>query len=157
MIAFSKNSRKILGMNVVICSSSAPTIFAAPSVWLTTSFGAKNFFERPTCLSQSHCKNKKAWMSWKISNWSTLPDSWWNPIRGFGGEGILVVMERKRISQIPGSKRNGSLVTVNDIKITCTWVDGLFPFGCFRISLFLRKEWNFSSFFKSYAFKEYPT
>ncbi len=91
-------------------------------------------------------------------DWSRLPDSFaLKPNRGFGGEGILVVYARKKGREDAWVKADGSIVTVDDLKIHIQNIlDGSFSLSNTPDIAFFEERLKLLKLFKPYSFKGIP-
>ncbi len=91
-------------------------------------------------------------------DWSTLPSSFaLKPNRGFGGEGILVVYARKKGRDDAWVKADGSMVTIEDIKIHIQNIlDGSFSLANIPDTAFFEERLKLLKLFKPYAYRGIP-
>ncbi|MCW1888053.1 MAG: RimK/LysX family protein [Candidatus Moranbacteria bacterium] len=91
-------------------------------------------------------------------DWSTLPGGFaLKPNRGFGGGGILVVYARKRGRDDAWVKADGSLITIEDLKIHIKNIlDGSFSLSNLPDTAFFEERLTLLKLFKPYSYKGIP-
>ena len=158
MIAFFKNSRKILGMNARNLQFIRPNNLRRAKRLADDKLLSKKFLRKADLPVPNLIAKIKSVDELENFDWSTLPDSWvLKPNRGFGGEGILVVYGKKKNIADTWIKADGSLVTVNDIKThIANIVDGSYSRSGVPDIAFFEERMKLLKLFKSYAFKGIP-
>ena len=117
MIAFFKNSRKILGMNARNLQFIRPNNLRRAKRLADDKLLSKKFLKKADLPVPNLIAKIKSADELENFDWNILPESFvLKPNRGFGGEGILVVYGKKKNVENTWIKADGSLITVNDIK-----------------------------------------
>ncbi|HLM83858.1 MAG TPA: sugar-transfer associated ATP-grasp domain-containing protein [Candidatus Bathyarchaeia archaeon] len=158
MIAFFKNSRKILGMNARNLTFIRPNNLRRAKRLADDKLLSKRFLKKADLPVPSLVAKIKNLDELEDFDWSALPDSWvLKPNRGFGGEGILVVYGKKKNMENTWIKADGSLITIEDIKTHITnIIDGSYSLSGTPDIAFFEERLKLLKLFKPYAFKGIP-
>ncbi|MCX6766911.1 MAG: RimK/LysX family protein [Candidatus Moranbacteria bacterium] len=158
MIAFFKNSRKILGMNARNLQFIRPNNLRRAKRLADDKLLSKKILKKADLPVPNLIAKIKNIDELENFDWNTLPESFvLKPNRGFGGEGILVVYGKKKNRENTWIKADGSLITVNDIKTHITnIVDGSYSRSGVPDIAFFEERLKLLKLFKPYAFKGIP-
>jgi alpha-L-glutamate ligase-like protein len=158
MIAFFKNSQKILGMNARNLKFIRPNNLRRAKRLADDKLLSKKVLKHADLPVPDLLAKIRSADELENFDWNSLPDSWvLKPNRGFGGEGILVVYGRKKNTTDTWIKADGSLVSVGDIKTHISNIlDGSFSLSGVPDIAFFEERLKLLKLFKPYAFKGIP-
>jgi len=158
MIAFFKNSRKILGMNARNLKFIRPNNLRRAKRLADDKLLSKRVLKKADLPVPNLIAKIRSAEELENFNWASLPDSWvLKPNRGFGGEGILVVYGKKKNAENTWIKADGTLISVNDIKTHISnIVDGSYSLSGVPDIAFFEERLKLFKLFKPYAFKGIP-
>ena len=158
MIAFFKNSQKILGMNARNLQFIRPNNLRRAKRFADDKLLCKKVLKKADLPVPNLIAKIKSLDEFENFDWNALPESFvLKPNRGFGGEGILVVYGKKKNRENTWIKADGSLITVNDIKTHITnIIDGSYSLSGVPDIAFFEERLKLLKLFKPYAFKGIP-
>ena len=158
MIAFFKNSQKILGMNARNLQFIRPNNLRRAKRFADDKLLCKKVLKKADLPVPNLIAKIKSLDELENFDWNALPESFvLKPNRGFGGEGILVVYGKKKNRENTWIKADGSLITVNDIKTHITnIIDGSYSLSGVPDIAFFEERLKLLKLFKPYAFKGIP-
>jgi len=158
MIAFFKNSRKILGMNARNLQFIRPNNLRRAKRLADDKLLSKRVLKKADLPVPDLIAKIRSADELENFDWSTLPESFvLKPNRGFGGEGILVVYGRKKNTDNTWIKADGSLITIDDIKTHISNIlDGSYSLSGVPDIAFFEERLKLLKLFKPYAFKGIP-
>jgi alpha-L-glutamate ligase-like protein len=170
MIAFFKNSRKILGMNARNLQFIRPNNLRRAKRLADDKLLSKKFLHKADLPVPNLIAKIKSADELENFDWNILPESFvLKPNRGFGGEGILVVYGKKKPARIASQsdadgnlentwiKADGSLISVEDIQTHITnIIDGSYSRSGVPDIAFFEERLKLLKLFKPYAFKGIP-
>jgi alpha-L-glutamate ligase-like protein len=158
MIAFFKNSRKILGMNARNLQFIRPNNLRRAKRLADDKLLSKRVLKKADLPVPNLIAKVRNADELENFDWSALPESFvLKPNRGFGGEGILVVYGRKKNTGDTWIKADGSLITIDDIKTHISNIlDGSFSLSGVPDIAFFEERLKLLKLFKPYAFKGIP-
>jgi len=158
MIAFFKNSRKILGMNARNLQFIRPNNLRRAKRFADDKLLSKRALKKADLPVPNLIAKIKSVDELENFDWNSLPESFvLKPNRGFGGEGILVVYGKKKNIADTWIKADGSLITVDDIKTHISNIlDGSYSRSGVPDIAFFEERLKLLKLFKPYAFKGIP-
>jgi alpha-L-glutamate ligase-like protein len=170
MIAFFRNSQKILGMNARNLQFIRPNNLRRAKRFADDKLLSKRELKKADLPVPNLIARIKSLEELENFDWNSLPESFvLKPNRGFGGEGILVVYGKKKPARIASQsdaggnaentwiKADGSLITSDDIRTHVTnIIDGSYSLSGVPDIAFFEERLKLLKLFKPYAFKGIP-